>query len=78
MLGTDLQFTEPAIRCAEKAKEKVVHVEDSKEVEWLLELLRRQRTVEEKKERGMDIVRQLDQGQLKMPQYTQVDTEIAD
>lgn len=67
MLGPDLHSTLPALRYAEAAMESAVG--DGDEIAWLLELLRRQRTVEEAKERGKELMMEQP---LKMPEYTQV------
>ena len=71
MLGPDLQYTLPALRHAEAAMETAVGGGEE-EVAWLLELLRRQRRVEEAKERGRDLMREQPREQLQMPKYTQV------
>ena len=71
MLGPDLQYTLPALRYGEVAME-TAHVGDRDEIEWLLELLRRQRRAEEAKEKGRSLMKEQSCEQLKMPQYTQV------
>ncbi len=71
MLVPDLKFSQRALECAEAAER--ITTEDGGEGAWLVELLRRQRKMEEEKERGRGLLKErFHKCCLKMPQYTQV------
>ena len=74
MLGSDIQCTNEALRHAEEAKK--ADGDDSKEVDWLIELLKRQKAVEEEKIKGMKKIEKWTLSSLKMPPCTQVDNKI--
>ena len=76
MLGTGLHVTSMALEHARQAR--ATAGEDLKEVEWLLELLNRQREVEERKEQGMRVIEKWPRQQLKMPHYNQVRVRLDD
>lgn len=69
MLGNDLQFVVPALQHAEAAMETAGE-ENIKEIKWLVELLQRQKRIEEEKKRASKLMENSEQH--KMPQFTQV------
>ena len=71
MLGNNLQFVVPALQHAEVAME-TADEENMKEVKWLVELLQRQKRIEEKKEKGSKLMEKWSAKRHKMPQFTQV------
>lgn len=82
LLGSDLQNTTTAIKFAQLARQKtskgeeeeeeVNDEEEESELEWLIELLERQRSVEEARVKGRKELEKWPLVKLGMPQYTQV------
>lgn len=70
-LGTEQQFIVPALHHVELAVEEA-EAGEAKEAKWLMELLERQRSVEERKKRGTEEISKWPPEQMKVPQYTQV------
>lgn len=71
MLESGLEKNTAALRHATSAWETAT--EDTREVEWLLELLKRQRAVEERKEEEMSMIEKWPpERKPKMPQFAEV------
>ena len=70
LLGAEHHCTAAALQHAQDARR--VAAKDCEEVEWLIQVLERQKAVEERKEEGKKKLERIPLEELKMLQFTQV------